>query len=599
MPSATTNPPANIAEPMPTFSLWAYAINHWPRFLVGGIFLLLTTATGIWIPWMTRRAITAIENDARDDLITSCLAILALALTGMTVRIISRTTIFYAGRDIEYEIRTDLFRRRLRHPPSFFAIHTAGDILNKSITDLQNVRVLLGPGFLNIINTPVAFVAALAMMVSIDWRLSLLALIPYPAMMLLMGRIAKALCRTTAAAQQKLDRVSAIAQENLSGIAVVKAFGREDRQVAVFERAAEEHLKAQRESIKAMAAMMPIAGLMTTLGTLVVLWFGGRFVIEGSLSLGDFVAFNGYLAMLAWPTLAMGWIAALWQRGMASLKRIEDLYNLEPTIEDAREGLLEHIHATNINGEITVRNLTFTYPNAPEPALENVSLTIHPGETVAIVGRTGSGKTTLLNLITRLVSTPEQTIFLDGYDVTKLPRQTLRAAIRVAPQTSFLFSRKVRENIGFAPRDFTDAAIRDAAQNAVVEAEINELPEGYDTVVGERGIALSGGQRQRVALARTLADTPRIVILDDSLSALDTSTERKVLDNLRKALGNVTAIIVSHRASTAMLADNIIVLDEGCVVEQGTHEQLMAKGEHYARMVERQRIADELGMEAA
>jgi ATP-binding cassette, subfamily B, multidrug efflux pump len=613
-PCDTTFAPVNApAAAVPTkiapstFSLWAYSLRHKGQFSLGALFLLITTSVAMQIPRLTQRAIDAIQHGDRDGIIRALWWIAGTATAAMLTRVASRIYIFYAGRDIEYEIRTELFARLLRHPPRFFTDNSTGDVLNKSISDLQNIRALLGVGFLNVVNTPIVFVIALVSMAQMSGPLTVYALLPFPVMMFAMSRIARQMYTHTRTGQEALDKIASHVQENLAGMPVIQGFSRELTEIERFKGEAQSYFEAQRRAAKAQAAMIPVMGIMSTLGLGISLFAGGQMVIDGTLTLGQFVAFNEYLTMLSWPMLALGWVMALWQRGMASVERVRDLYNREPEITD--DGV-EPVGATDIGvpGLIEFRGLTYRYPAPaiatvkaddagkppPDRGVRDVNLTIRPGSTVVLIGKAGSGKTTLINLLTRMIDTPPGMVFVGGVDVTRWPLTRLRAALRVAPQTAFLFSRSVNDNIAFAPTPLTGAEIESAADDAAIGETIRELPKGYQTLVGERGITLSGGQRQRVAIARSLATNPSVIVLDDSLSALDSETEAQVLLNLRRRLASVTAIIVSHRVSTARGADQIVVMDEGRVVETGTFDSLVAAGGVFAKMVERQRLADAL-----
>jgi ATP-binding cassette subfamily B protein len=442
-------------------------------------------------------------------------------------------------------------------------------------------------------NTVLTFVGVIVLMLSINTRLTLLALIPLPFLSFAVYSFGAAIHRRFDKIQEQLSTISAVTQEALSGVRVVRAYGQEPFEIERFRLANEEYVRRNRQLIRIQGAFFPIMGLLMGLGAVIVLWLGSRDVIAGRMTVGELVAFNAYLAMLAWPMIAFGWVTNLLQRGTASWKRMLDVLDAEPSITDA--GVSSAVtSAAQIRGDVEFRHLTFAYGD--RVVLRDVSAVLPAGTTTAIVGATGSGKSTLLNLLPRLQDPPEGAVFVDGIDVRHLPLAALRGAIGFVPQEPFLFSATIADNIAFgaAPSEALRTRIEQAAQTARLDQDLSDFPHGYDTVVGERGITLSGGQKQRTAIARAVMVDPKILVLDDALSAVDTYTEEQILSRLAVVMKQRTAIIVSHRVSTVRTADQILVLDDGAIVERGTHDQLVARDGLYAELYKKQLLEEEL-----
>lgn len=573
--------------------LWSYLNRYRGRYALGIACLVATGTLAMSVPWLLKRAVDTIAADG--SLVTVAwiaTAIIVIALVQAVVRTVSRFVIFNVGRDVEYAIRNDLFAHLERLPLSWYQEQQTGDLMSRLVNDITAVRMLLGVGLLNLINTPIYYLYAGSIMISIDWRLTVAALVPYPLVLLIVKRTSRKLMERTLRVQEGLAAMSARVQENLSGIHVVQAYVREQAEVASFARLNEEFSRQNMELAKMRGVIMPLMRACSTLGTLVVLWYGGTLVIEGTLSLGDLVAFIGYLHLLAWPTLALGWMISIVQRGRAAMQRLEGIFSVEPTIDD-RHAVP---HPEPLRGAIAFRDVAFAYGATPSArkVLDGIDFDLPAGATLAVVGRTGSGKTTLVDLIPRLYDVTSGTVTIDGRDVREIPLAVLRQAIALVPQDPFLFSRSVRENVRFGKPHASDEDVRKAAWTAGLERDVEDLPRGFDTIVGERGITLSGGQKQRVTLARALLVDPTILVLDDALSSVDTETERRILDALRGVMGTRTSVIIAHRISTVMAADVILVLDEGRVVEVGNHASLIARNGFYAELFRRQRLAEEL-----
>jgi len=569
--------------------------------LLGCLCLAASNVLGAEIPWLLKSAIDVLRgahgalalDGARRMVSHTALAIVACALLQGLIRTWSRMLIFNAGRNIEYGLRRDLFGHLTRMDPAFYRLHPTGDLMSRLTNDLGAVRMLFGPGVLNPINTLFIYISTLTPMLRISPRLTLFALLPYPALILGGRAFTRAMYRASRDLQEQIGRMSTAVQEDLAGAAVVKQYALEPLRHAAFSRQNDIYLERSLRLVRARGTLGPLFAMFGGVGTLVVLWLGGREVIHGRLTVGGLVAFNTYLVALSWPTIALGWVISMWQRGQVGWQRVRDILATPPGITDAADETTAGAGgAAALVPSIEVRDLTVERDG--RKILDGVSFSLAAGDTMAIVGPTGSGKTTLVDAILRLTEVAPGTIFVGGVDVTTIPVRALRSLIGYAPQEAFLFSATIAENIAFgAAGDGTDrAAIQAAAQAAGLTRDIAAFHDGYDTVVGERGITLSGGQRQRVALARALGANPRILILDDSLSSVDAETEREILSHLRPILGARTSILVSHRVAAVKDAAQILVVDAGRIAERGTHPELLAGNGVYARLYREQLAAE-------
>ena len=577
----------------PARRLLAYVGRYRGAFLGGFLCIVATTALTLAGPWVLRYAI---DDLTRTGVTAAKLrfyagAILGLTAVGGVFRFVQRRIIIGASRDIEFDLRNDFFARLQLFEPAYFHRNRTGDLMSRATNDLNAVRMMIGPAFMYLSNTILTFVAVIVVMLSLNVRLTLLSLIPLPILSVAVYFFGAAIHRRFDKIQEQLSTISAVTQEALAGVRVVRAYRQEDFEADRFRAANDEYVRRNRKLIRLQGAFFPIMGLLMGVGALLVLWLGAQDVINGRMTVGELVAFNSYLMMLAWPMIAFGWVTNLLQRGTASWKRMLDVLTAEPAITDAGADT-DVTSREQIRGDVEFRELTFSYGNTV--ILRNISAKLPAGTTTAIVGATGSGKSTLLNLLPRLNDPPPGTVFVDGIDVRNLPLAVVRGAIGFVPQEPFLFSATIAENIAFGVADGKHDDIERAAHIARLDKDLSDFPKGYDTVVGERGITLSGGQKQRTAIARAVMTDPKILVLDDALSAVDTYTEEEILSRLAGVMRSRTTIIVSHRISTVRTADQILVLDDGAIVERGTHDQLVARNGLYAELYRKQLLEEEL-----
>jgi ATP-binding cassette, subfamily B, multidrug efflux pump len=581
----------------PVRRLLPYFHRHRRSLALGFGCILATTAIQLLAPWVLKFAVDDLTSGVtRAKLLYYAVVLFVIALVGGVFRFLMRKIVIGVSRHMEYDLRNDFFRHLQRLPSAFYQERRTGDLMSRATNDLNAVRMMAGPSVMYAAQTTLVFVVAIILMVSIDPWLTMVALLPLPFVSVSVKVFGTAIHRRFERIQEQLSELSAVAQENLSGVRVVRAYGQERAELAKFREANQEYIARNRGLIRLQGAFYPSLTLLLGLGALLVLWLGSREVIAGRITVGELVAFNAYLVMLAWPMIAFGWVTNMLQRGTASWKRMLELLDVPPAIADPATPIL--LDVLQIAGRLELRHLTFAFNG--RPVLRDVDLVVEPGQTVAIVGATGSGKTTLLSVFPRLIDPPPGTVYLDGVDVRELPLATLRAAIGMAPQEPFLFSDTLEANIAFAPEiaalpaEARRRAVEQAAGLARLDKDLSDFPNGYATLVGERGITLSGGQKQRTSLARAVVTEPRVLILDDALSAVDTYTEDEILHRLRDVRRGRTCLIVSHRVSTVRDADLIVVLDEGRIAERGTHDDLVKHGGLYAELHRRQLLEDEL-----
>ncbi|MBM3779311.1 MAG: ABC transporter ATP-binding protein [Acidimicrobiia bacterium] len=562
-------------------------------FVTGLVCVVAATAIQLASPWVLLFAV--------DDLTAGITAaklrfyaglMLGLAIVGGVFRYLMRRILIGASREIEYDLRNHLFAHLQRLSLGYFQASRTGDLMSRATSDLSAVRMMIGPAVMYTSSTALTFVVAVVAMASIDWRLTLVSLVPLPLVSIAVRYFGAAIHQRFEGIQAQLADLSAVTQEALAGVRVVRAYGREPFEIERFETANAGYVEKNRALIRLQGTFFPSIEFLMGAGILLVLWLGSRAVVQGRITVGELVAFNAYVVMLSWPMMAFGFVTNLLQRGLASWSRMTAVLDASPEITD-REAA-GALPLDQVRGEIETRHLTVAFGD--RVVLRDVSAVFPAGRTTAIVGATGSGKSTLLSLLPRLYEAPSGTVFLDGVDVRRVPLGVLRGAIGFVPQEPFLFSDTLGENIAFGARGDEGSAERVEAVGRIarLDKDLEDLPRGYRTIVGERGITLSGGQKQRASIARALIGDPAVLVLDDALSAVDTYTEEEILVRLREARRGRTTILVSHRISTVRDADQILVLDDGRIVERGRHDDLVAAGGLYADLHRRQLLEDEL-----
>ena len=560
-----------------------FFIEHKWRYIIGLIWLLGVDALQLILPKILGSFTDNVKSGTlnSDKMLTYGGLIILISFFMFLFRFLWRMYVMGTARYLEYKLRSDLFTHFQKLSTNYFNHHKTGDLMAHATNDINAVRMSAGPGVIMIFDTIILLSATIFMMVqTISLKLTLIALLPLPFMAFITSRFGKMIHHRFRNAQESFSKLTEKVQENFSGIRVVKSFVQEEEEVGKFTNANQDYVEKNMHLVRIQAIFHPIVQFISGLSLLVVLAYGGLLVINREITLGDFVAFNSYLGLLTWPIMAIGQVINILQRGAASMARLNEIFQTKPEIVDNPE--LTNPDLRSIKGDIKITQLTFKYPGVSQPVLSNITLQIPKGNTLAIVGKTGSGKTTLVNLLTRLFDVGNGMIQIDGHDIKEYPLEVLRQNIGYVPQENFLFSTTIKENIGFGIDEFSDIEVEEAADNAQILDNIKDFPEQFETMVGERGVSLSGGQKQRVSIARALVKNPSILILDDSLSAVDTKTEEAILQKLKRIMRNRTSIIIAHRISTIKEADEIIVLDEGEIIEKGTHEQLLnLKGTYY------------------
>ncbi len=576
----------------PLGRLFAYMRLAPRAYVLGGILTLLYVGCFQLIPLSVRNIVAALEGP--QAVLQRQVVYLVLAAVGLALsRLFSRVVMFNIGREIEFRIRNDYFSHLQSLPQSFYLAHRTGDLMSRAVNDINSIRMFLGMGLLNLLQTPVLFLGGLVVMLRVDASLTLWSMASFPLFVLVTRHYSRYMFHANLAGQEQLGKVSTVVQENASGALVVKSYDLSDLERDRFEDQNQELFRRMMRVGVMQTTMFAAVGLVPSLSAALVLWLGGQRVQAGLLGVEDLWLFWGYIAALTFPIMMLGFVVSITQRGLAALERLGSVLDIVPTIRDRDDTA----RVSEVAGRVEFRNLTFTHPGSYLPALEGIDLTVEAGSTVGIVGPVGSGKTTLVSLVPRILEVEDGEIFIDGVDLNRMPVQVLRSSIAMVPQDSFLFSVSVAENIRYGVPDAGLDEVRRAAARAQVEREIEEFEDGFDTVVGERGVTLSGGQRQRVALARAMILHPSILILDDSLSSVDHGTEEAILGDLEGRRRGRTCFIVAHRISAVRNADQIVVLENGRIAERGTHRELVELGGFYARLHRRQELLSELELE--
>lgn len=569
--------------------LFPYIKKYKSAYIWGGLCVLLMNGTWILFPLVIRSAINDLRRDVSLHTLwrVSLLLLLVAGVKGI-FQFLTRWIVIGASREIEFDLRNDLFRHLEGLSYSFYQKTRTGDIMARSTNDLNAVRMLLGPAIMYSANTIVFTAGALIFMMSISPKLTLYAFLPLPVVSIVIQYFGRRIHERFERIQAMFSDISARAQENFSGVRVIRAYVQEKSEIAGFETANREYIARSLKLVRLMGMLWPTLETMLGLAIVLLLWLGGREVLQHRINVGDFVAFNTYMVQLTWPVIALGWVINIFQRGTASLGRIHQLMTEKPEITDA-----DAVPALpEPQGAIEFRNLNFSYNGTS--VLHDINLSIPAGSSLAIVGPTGSGKTTLVSLIPRIYDATPGSVLIDGNPIRDYPLEALRKSIGFVPQETFLFSESIRENIAFGVQKASDTEVQWAAEAANIAREIESFPDQYKTLVGERGITLSGGQKQRTAIARALIRNPRILILDDALSSVDTQTEDKILNHLREVMQDRTTIFISHRVSTVRNADRIAVLHDGRIVELGTHDELLSRNGYYTDLYNKQLLEEEL-----
>jgi ATP-binding cassette subfamily B multidrug efflux pump len=568
-------------------------LRYRSKILIGTIFIIIGNGIAIINPIVVKKAIDYLEKDIEVEQLLIYAGLVILIAFGQGVfRFLMRQTVIVGSRLVENDFRNDLFAHLQKMSAHFFQNMPTGDIMSRMTNDLNSVRAVLGPGIMYSINTIVTFGFVVWMMLSLSPILTLVGLLPIPFIAFIVYKFGRQIHKRYQKIQAQLSKISTKAQENFSGIRIVKSYVQEKFEIDSFDKLNWEYVEKNMSFVRIFAAFHPMMQFIVGISVILVLFVGGIQIVEGILTLGEFVAFTLYLGMLVWPSIALGWVVGIFQQGSVSMERINVILDTPPEIIDDENTL----PIEKIKGEISLKNLSFAYNEDSEPVLKNINLHIKAGSILAVVGRTGSGKSTLINLLTRNYDPEPGMIFVDEIDIRQIPLRTLRQNVGYIPQETFLFSDTIENNISFGMISAGEEQIQKAAMSAQLHETIEDFPNQYQTILGERGINLSGGQKQRISIARAILKQPKILLLDDALSAVDTITEEKILEKLRKEMQNKTCVWISHRISALQNADKIIVLDQGEIIEEGTHRDLLQLGGLYNDLYEKQKLEEALDL---
>jgi ATP-binding cassette subfamily B protein len=581
----------------PLLRLLPYLGKYKKTLILGVLTVMMSNLFTVVQPLFVGHAVDVLKTELEQrhagatEVVFYAAAIAGFSLVAGFFTFLTRQTIIVVSRHVEYDLRNDFLRHIQKLSLTYFQNTPTGDLMALATNDIGAVRNTLGPGIMYPTDTAMTFTMVLCIMLYTDWQLTLLALIPLPFVSIAVYRLGKIVHEKFEERQQKYSALTTRAQENLSGIRIVKAYVREHHEIGLFRELSWDYLKKNLVLARVQSIMWPLMFLLVGFSLILTLYFGGLRVIDGQLSIGTLTAFFGYLVMLIWPMIAFGWVINMLQQGAASMARLAKVFDTQPEIQNAPDA---DYSITSLRGEIEFRNATLWHKGAGRPALRDISLRIDAGTTVAVVGYTGSGKSSLVSLLLRLYDLNGGDLLIDGVDIRRIPLDVLRANIGYVPQETFLFSDSIADNIRYGADGVQEDRLREAADIAQIEQDIAGFPKGFDTVLGERGITLSGGQKQRASLARAVIRRPKILILDDALSAVDTYTEEEILKRLRRLMKGCTSVLISHRVSTIKDADLIVVLYDGAITERGTHEELVDQGGIYAELYRKQLLEEEL-----
>ncbi len=574
------------------YTLKKYFVRYKKKLFLGFIFILLSNAGSVYVPLLLKDSINALQqNTSESELLKYGMMIVGASLFAGFFRFLIRETIIVVSREIEFDLRKDFWAHIQKLPLRYFQNTSTGNIMAHATNDINAVRMFLGPAVMYSTDTFIRLMIVLTIMILLNVELTMFALLPLPFLSIVVFILGKKIHQKFTLIQEKFSELTTIVQENFSGIRVIKAYVREENESEKYAENSKDYLNKKMSLVRVQALIMPILFMITGISTIIVIWLGGIKVINGEMNLGEMTAFIVYLGILIWPMIAVGWVINIVQQAEASMKRVNNILAQPYEIEDNEN---TDYSIANLRGNIEFKNVSFRYNEHLPEIIKNINLKIPGGTSLAIMGYTGSGKTSFINLIPRLYDCTEGEVLIDGYNVKTIPLGTLRTNIGMVQQEPFLFSDSVINNISYGLKEIDEKRVKKVAEIANFAKDVEQFPHKYETVVGERGITFSGGQKQRCSLARALAINPQILILDDSFSSIDTHTEEEILNNLKEYLDGKTSIIISHRISTVKDADNIIVLDEGKIAEQGTHDELITLEGIYADLHFKQMLEKEL-----